>query len=83
MYLYLLGKPSDEDLEKYPSVHLTGPHEWDQSVLDYSYPSDDGEPKWSIDPNERSAFDPKYDEFGITPKRQFKLSTSLMTHPNI
>ena len=26
MYLSLLGKPSDEDLEMYPAVHLTGPH---------------------------------------------------------
>ena len=35
MYLSLLGKPSDEDLERYPAVHLTGPHEWDPSVLDF------------------------------------------------
>ena len=33
MYLSLLGKLSDEDLERYPVVHLTGPHKWDQSVL--------------------------------------------------
>ena len=25
MYLSLLGKPLDEDLERYPAVHLTGP----------------------------------------------------------
>ena len=29
MYLYILGKPTDTDLERYPAVHLTGPHEWD------------------------------------------------------
>ena len=39
MFLSLLVKPSDEDIERYPAVHLTGPHEWDPSVLDYSYPS--------------------------------------------
>ena len=33
MYLYLLGKPTDKDLESYPAVHLTGPHEWDPSVF--------------------------------------------------
>ena len=43
MYLSLLGKHSDEDLERYPAVHLTGPHEWDPSVLDFSYPSGDGD----------------------------------------
>ena len=64
MYLSLLGKPTDNDLERYPVVHLTGPHEWDPSVLDYTHPSGDGEPPWSNDPDERSAFDPNFDEFG-------------------
>ena len=30
------GKPADEELVKYPSVHLTSIHEWGPSVLDYS-----------------------------------------------
>ena len=34
MCLSLLGKPSDEDLERYPALNLTGPCEWDPSVLD-------------------------------------------------
>ena len=63
MYLSILGKPTDKDLERYPAVHLTGPHEWDPSVLDYTHPSGDGEPPWSNDPDERSAFDPNFDEF--------------------
>ena len=29
---FFIGKPSDEDLEMYPAVHLTGPHEWDPSL---------------------------------------------------
>ena len=33
MYLSILGKPTDEELVKYPSVHLTRIHEWDPSVL--------------------------------------------------
>ena len=27
MYLSIIGKPTDTDLERYPDVHLTGPHE--------------------------------------------------------
>ena len=50
MYLSILGKPTDEELVKYPSVLLTSIHEWDPSVLDYSRPEDDGEPVWAIDP---------------------------------
>ena len=64
MYISILGKPTDKDLERYPAVHLTGPHEWDPSVLDYTHPSGDGEPPWSNDPDERSAFDPNFDESG-------------------
>ena len=64
MYLSMLSKPTDKDLERYPAVHLTGPHEWDPSVLDYTHPSGDGEPPWSNDLDERSAFDPNFDEFG-------------------
>ena len=64
MYLSLLDKPSDEDLERYAAVHLTGPHEWDPSVLEFTHPSGEGEPTWFNDPNERFAFDPNFDEFG-------------------
>ena len=64
MYLSNLGKPTDKDLERYPAVHLTEPDEWDPSVLDYIYPSGDGGPPWSNDPDQRFAFDPNFDEFG-------------------
>ena len=37
MYLSLIGKPTDADLERYPAVHLTEPHEWDPSVADYTH----------------------------------------------
>ena len=63
MYLSLIGKSTETDLERYPAVHLTGPHEWDPSVLDYTQPSGDGEPPWSNDPDERFAFDPNFDDF--------------------
>ena len=64
MYLSLIGKPRDEDLERYAAVNLTGPHAWDPSVLDFTHPSGDGEPPWSNDPDERFVFDPNFDEFG-------------------
>ena len=82
MYLSILGKATDKDLERYPAVHLTGPHEWDPSVLDYTHPSGNGEPPWSNDPDERSTFDPNFDELGITPKGQYRPSAFWMTlHP--
>ena len=78
MYLSILGKPTDKDLERYPAVHLTGAHEWDPSVLDYTHRSGDGEPPWSNDLDERCAFE----SLGITPKGQYKLSVFWMTlHP--
>ena len=82
MYLSILGKPIDKDLERYPAVHLTGSCEWDHSVLDFPHPSDDGEPPWSNDPDERFAFGPNFDEFGDTPNGQYELSVFWMTlHP--
>ena len=77
MYLSILGKPTDKDLERYPAVHLTGPHEWDPSVLDYTHTSDDGEPPWSNDPDERFAFDPNFDEFGDYTQRAIQTLSIL------
>ena len=37
MYMSLLGQPTDTDLNTYPHVLLTGSHEWDPSVLDYTH----------------------------------------------
>ena len=58
MYLELQCIPTDKDLQTYPSVHLTSPHEWDPSVLDYQHPENDQEPDWAIDPTENFQFDP-------------------------
>ena len=77
MYLSIIGKPTDQDLERYPAVHLTGPHEWDPSVLDYTHPSDDREPSWSNDPAERYAFDPNFDEFGDYTQRAIQTLSIL------
>ena len=39
MYMSIIGKPTDQDLDQYPHVLLTSPHELDPSVLDYSHPN--------------------------------------------
>ena len=77
MYLSILGKPTDKDLENYLAAHLTGPHEWDPSVLDYTHPSGDGKPPWSNNPNERIAFDPNFDEFGDYTQRAIQTLSIL------
>ena len=64
MYMSPLGKPTDADLETFPHVLLTGPHEWDPSVLDYTYPATAGDPTWAPDPSQCGAHDPRIDEFG-------------------
>ena len=64
MYLELLGIPTDKDLQTYPSFHLTSPHEWDLSVLDYVHPENNREPDSVNDPTEWFQFDPNFDEFG-------------------
>ena len=65
MYRTIMGKPTDEELVKYPSVHLTCIHEWDPSVLDYSHPEGDGEPLWTCDPQHLDLLDPNFDTHGL------------------
>ena len=64
MYMSLLGQSTDADLNTYPHVLLTGPHEWDTSVLDYTHPTTSGHPTWARYPSLRGAHDPRIDEFG-------------------
>ena len=64
MYMSLLGKPTDADLNTYPNVLLTGPHEWNSSVLDYTHPTTSGDPTWAPDPSLLGAHHPRIDEFG-------------------
>ena len=79
MYLSLISKPTDADLERFPAVHLTGLHEWDPPVLDFTHPSDDGdgEPPWSNDPDQRFAIDPNFDEFGDYAQRAIQTLSIL------
>ena len=45
--------------------------------MDYTHPSGDGEPPWSNDPDERSAFDPNIDEFGDYTQRAIQTLSIL------
>ena len=58
----ILGKPIDQDLDQYPDVLLTTPHEWVLSVLCYVHPNTCGYPTWAPDPSVRDQHDPRIDE---------------------
>ena len=81
MYLSIIGNPTDKYLERYPAVHITGPHEWDPSVLDYTHPSGDGEPPyWTL--MRELPLILTLMSLEITPNGQYKLSVFWMTlHP--
>ena len=64
LYMSILGKPTDQDLDQYPHVLLTSPHEWDASVLGYAHPNTCGYPSWTHDPSVRDQHDPRIDECG-------------------
>ena len=77
MYLSILGKPTDEELVKYPSVHLTSIHEWAPfSVLDVSYPEGDGEPVWACDPQQLTSL-----TLSLTLKGYIPRGPSTPCHP--
>ena len=81
MYLQIQGIPTDQDLQSYPSVHLTSPHEWDPSVIDYEHPENNGESDFAIDPNENFQFDPHFDEFGDYVNRSLSILDILDETP--
>ena len=77
MYLSILGKPTDEELVKYPSVHLTSIHEWDPSFHDYSHPEGDGKPVWACDPQHIDLLDPNFNVHGLYTNRAINTLSSL------
>ena len=71
------------DLQTYPSVHLTSPHGWDPSVLDYVHPEDNGEPDWTNDPTEKFQFDPNFDEFDDYINRSLSITPQISSTHNL
>ena len=80
MYLNIMGKPTDEELVKYPSVHLTCMHEWDPSVLDYSHPEGNEEPAWACEPQHIDLIDPNFDTHGPYTRRAINTLSSLAVY---
>ena len=83
MYMKLQGKPTDADLNTFPHVLLTGHHEWDPSVLDYTHPSTAGDPTWAPAPSQCGAHDPRIDGFGIYKVRVHHTLTNSPGNSNI
>ena len=77
MYLSILRKPTDEEVVKYPSVHLTSNHEWDPSVLHFSYPEGDMDPVWACDPQHVDLIDPNFDPQVLYTKMAMNTMSSL------
>ena len=77
MYLSFLGKPTDDELVKYPSIHLTYIHEWDPTVLDYSHPEGEAEPLWVCDPQHIDLLNPNFDTHRLYTKRAINILSSL------
>ena len=78
MHLNIMGKLTDEELVKYPSVHLTSMHEWDPSVFDYSHPEGDEEPALACDPQHIDLIDPNFDTHGQYTRRAINTLSSLV-----
>ena len=49
--------------------------------MDYEHPENNGEPDWSIDPNENFQFDPNFDEFGDYVSRSLSILDTLDDKP--
>ena len=77
------GKHTDKDLDQYPHVLLTSPHEWEFSVFDYSHPNTREYPSWAPDPSVRDQPDPRIDECGNIHHRTIHTLSILSDTPNI
>ena len=81
MYMSVLGKSTDQDLDQYPHVLLTSPHEWDPSVLDYGHPNTHGYPSLAPDSSARDKHDPRIDEGGNIHRRLIHTFSILSDTP--
>ena len=83
MYLKFQGIPTDMDLQTYPSVHITSPHEWDPSVLDSVHPKDNREPNSTYDSIEKFQVDPIFDEFDDYINKLFSITPQISSTHNL
>ena len=82
MYLSLIGKPTDADLERYPAVHLQDP--MNGILLSWTIPTHlvMGRLFGPMTLMRDLPLILILMNLGITPKGQSKLSVSWMTHPS-
>ena len=80
MYMSILGKPTDQDLDQYPHVLVTSPHEWAPSVTGYALPCTCGYPSWAPDPSVSYQHDPGLMNVAILPAKLSTLYPSFLTH---
>jgi hypothetical protein len=68
VYMKPLGIPTDKDMEMYPHVIMTDPHQWDPSVIDFKYGSKE---EWENldDDDDEEYFEPRFDAYGDSTKR--------------
>ena len=83
MYLKFQGIPTDKDLQRYPSVHLTSPRQWDPSVLGYVHSKDNGEPNLTYDSIEKFQVDPTFDEFDYYINKLLSIPPQISSSHNI
>ncbi|KAL7570521.1 hypothetical protein ACA910_004297 [Epithemia clementina (nom. ined.)] len=77
----MLGPPTDDDMDTYPSVFLTSLHEQDPSVLDYSHPEGPDNPDWAPDPDLIRTHDECINPYGYYTKRVVLNVESLCDYP--
>ena len=75
-----IGIPTDQDMTKYPHVMLTSPHEWDPSIIDFSYASS---AEWTHlgHPEGHDYLDRRFDEYGESTQRVIANLTFLLDLP--
>jgi hypothetical protein len=80
VYMKPLGIPTDSEMNQYPHVFLTGPHEWDPGVLDYAYASKEEWEHLGHDPDDAYE-EPNFDAYGESTQRVIANLNILLDEP--
>ena len=77
VYMTPVGIPTDQDMDTYPHVILTSPHEWDPSIIDFTYASP---AEWTHlgHPEGHEYLDTRFDEYGESTQRVIANLTFLL-----
>ena len=64
VYMKPLGIPTDDDMDQYPHVFMTDPHEWDPGVMDYKYESREDWENLGYTSRKDAYHEPRFDAYG-------------------